>query len=879
MTLVACPNCGTQVTAGEAACPFCGADTLGATTGGIRYAHQWETVLLKLRQLTAPKYRVKSILGYGGMAGVYLAEEPRLGRTVAIKVMSPALMLDPSLIDRFVQEARTIAQLTHPNIITIYEVDEREDLHYFVMRHISGRNLGQVMAESSTQLPIDVVRAWLYQIGDALGYAHGVGVVHRDVKPSNVLLDARGNALVTDFGIAKVADEPSLTKTGMLVGSPEYMSPEQCSSGRVTGASDQYSLGVVAFQMLTGQPPFRGPTLAVLQAHLTLQPPSIRDFRPDCPDDLLGAVSRMMQKNPDDRWPTLSSAVAAAGAGPPGVDDPVRPRMEGLSAPTTKIRVRDWPSKVLEGARAGIETGLYDATDHELAGRRVEWSSGDPLVATVLPDGTLLARSPGSTEVTVSSGAAATVLPIEVEADLVPGLEIRPAKLTLGLGESRTIEAVVHDFDGNRLDGRAVLWSSQDSEVVRVSSDGVVEGLHAGSVLVTASTGQKTATITIDVSETAKRGRGSDRGSGPRAIAGLTPTPGRGGPPSEGTGESGSRRPLVIGLIAAAVLVAAVLPFALRSGGSDEPGSIPVPAITPTASSPTPGAVATTDSAAVAANDGPAPPDSATAPVGSDRAARDPAGPPASPPARPVPETATASRPTTTQQQRAANAAAGTDSADAAAVTPPRPAPATFRLGTGLPAGAVVTLRNSAGTTQRVTGESATVPAGTWFATVTAPGYRETNEQIVLSPGETRTWSPRIEALPPPTTETPPPKTETPPATVDRTADQAAVGSAIRDFVAALGRREANRVVPLLPADARDGWNTLLTSRAVTEFSATLRSVGETKFDGDSATADLVIDVSFRSSNQTQAQTLRYTGSFEKAGAAWPLFSLRQTGG
>ena len=876
MTLVACPNCGTQVTAGEAACPFCGADTLGATTGGIRYAHQWETVLLKLRQLTAPKYRVKSILGYGGMAGVYLAEEPRLGRTVAIKVMSPALMLDPSLIDRFVQEARTIAQLTHPNIITIYEVDEREDLHYFVMRHISGRNLGQVMAESSIQLPINVVRAWLYQIGDALGYAHGLGIVHRDVKPSNVLLDARGNALVTDFGIAKVADEPSLTKTGMLVGSPEYMSPEQCSSGRVTGASDQYSLGVVAFQMLTGQPPFRGPTLAVLQAHLTMQPPSIRDFRPDCPDDLLGAVSRMMQKDPDDRWPTLASAVAAAGAGPPGVDDPVRGRMEGLSAPTSKIQVRDWPSTMMEGGRARIETGLFDATDHELAGRRIEWSSDDPLIATVLPDGTLLARSPGSTQVTAISGGAAAVLAIEVEADLVPGLEIRPASATLGIGDSLALEAVVHDFDGKRLDGRAVLWSSQDAEVARVGPDGVVEGLHAGSILITASTGQKTATITVEVSATAKRSHRSDRGSGPRAVAGLTPTPGPGGPARTGAGESSSRRPLVIGLIAAAVIVAAVLPFALRSGGSDQPSPIPAPGISPTPATPGPGAAATTDSMTLAAN-GPATPDSATVPAGSDRPAQVPAEPPAQPPVRPVPETTAATRPPATRQQAAANAGAGaaaaTDSADAA-VTPPRPpAPATFRLGSGLPADAVVTLRNTAGTTQPVTGGSATVPAGTWFATVTAPGYRETNEQIVLSPGETRTWSPRLEALPAQ------PKPETSPAAADRTADQAAVGAAIRDFVTALGKRDGNRVVPLLPADARDVWKQLLASRAVTEFSASLRSVGETKFDGDSATADLVIDVSFRSNNQTQAQLLRYTGSFQKAGAAWRIVSLRQTGG
>jgi hypothetical protein len=242
----------------------------------------------------------------------------------------------------------------------------------------------------------------------------------------------------------------------------------------------------------------------------------------------------------------------------------------------------------------------------------------------------------------------------------------------------------------------------------------------------------------------------------------------------------------------------------------------------------------------------------------------------------------TATRPPPAQQQPATNAAgrgargaaAATDSSAATTAAPPPPAPATFRLGSGLPADAVVTLRNTAGSTQRVTGGSATVPAGTWFATIAAPGYRETNEQIVLSPGETRTWSPRLEGLP-----APPPQAVSPPATVDRTADQAAVGAAIRNFVTALGQRDANRIVPLLPADARDGWNTLLTSRAVTDFTATLRSVGETKFDGDAATADMVIGVSFRSSNQAQAPVLRYTGSFERTGTAWRLVSLRQTGG
>jgi serine/threonine-protein kinase len=276
--LTACPECGTQVVAGND-CPLCGTPTPAPTDSAAaesppgpatprepspepaqpvrgaapppdagvsrpmdtvaRYANQWEVIYDKLRSAVAPKYEVTGILGYGGMAGVYLADEPRLGRKVAIKVMSPGLMVDPQLVERFSQEARTIAQLNHPNIVTIYEVDERDGLHYFTMTYVAGRTLGQVMAGTEGALSIDVVRAWLYQIGDALAYAHHHGVIHRDVKPGNVLLDKRGNALVTDFGIAKVTDEPGLTRTGMLVGTPAYMSPEQCSSGKVEGASDQ----------------------------------------------------------------------------------------------------------------------------------------------------------------------------------------------------------------------------------------------------------------------------------------------------------------------------------------------------------------------------------------------------------------------------------------------------------------------------------------------------------------------------------------------------------------------------------------------------------------------------------------------------------------
>jgi serine/threonine-protein kinase len=413
-------------------------------------------MLERLQRAAAPKYDVTGILGYGGMAGVFLAAEPRLGRKVAIKVMSPALMMDPALVERFQQEARTIALLSHPNIVTIYEVDQRDDMHWFAMAHVPGRTLGEVLTDASEPLPVQVVGAWLYQIADALAYAHQQGVVHRDIKPGNVLLDVRGNALVTDFGIAKVTDGETtgLTRTGMLVGTPYYMSPEQCSSGRVTGASDQYALGAVVYQMLTGSAPFVGPTMAVIQAHLTQQPTPIQELREDCPDGLANAVHRMLAKDPDERWPSMSAAIAAAGCTVPGFGDPVRQLLEELATRTDQISIPESHVTLREGARAEVTTALISSAGRAVSGRRVHWSASDAAVA-IARDNELCALSPGSAELTATSGAARVVLKVTVEADPIGGITISPAQLDVPVGTTAQLEAVVLDIDGTRLDDRS----------------------------------------------------------------------------------------------------------------------------------------------------------------------------------------------------------------------------------------------------------------------------------------------------------------------------------------------------------------------------------------------------------------------------------------
>src|SRR5207244_4320085 len=271
-------------------------------------------------------------LGRGGMATVYLAHDLALDRKVAIKVLAPALLLmGEGMVERFKREARTAAALSHPHIIPIYAVKESEHVLYFVMKYVQGRALDTVIRDVGT-LPIPMVQTILAQVGDALGYAHRHGVIHRDIKSANIMLDEDGRAVVTDFGIAKVVQAEGLTMTGVTVGTPTYMSPEQCATRDVTGASDQYSLGVVAYEMLTGRLPFLGEsTMAVMYAHFNERPRPVAELRPDCPPNLSAGVMRMLEKDPARRWPSMDDIVAVCGRPSLRHDDPVRGEMITLA--------------------------------------------------------------------------------------------------------------------------------------------------------------------------------------------------------------------------------------------------------------------------------------------------------------------------------------------------------------------------------------------------------------------------------------------------------------------------------------------------------------------------------------------------------------------
>src|SRR5687768_13379597 len=244
------------------------------------------------------------------MSVVYRALDPRLNRPVAVKVLPPELAYDPAIRTRFTREAQTSALLSHAHIVPIYDVGEREGIAYFVMALIGGGNLATRLALQPRQ-PVDEVRRMLCEVADALAYAHMHGVIHRDIKPDNILLDREtGRSLVTDFGIARAVEAGTrLTVTGMAVGTPTYMSPEQAVGDKeIDGRSDIYSLGVVAYQMLTGRVPFTaGNSMALLMKHVTETPRPIAELRPETPKAMRDAIERALAKAPEDRWPTAAS--------------------------------------------------------------------------------------------------------------------------------------------------------------------------------------------------------------------------------------------------------------------------------------------------------------------------------------------------------------------------------------------------------------------------------------------------------------------------------------------------------------------------------------------------------------------------------------------
>jgi len=395
--VVECFRCHTPIPDNSKFCLSCGADVSGGdgptSTGSV------DVVRERLQRIIEGQYRIERLLGKGGMGAVFLAHDLTLEREVAIKVLPPDVAQDDQVVRRFQQEAKTAAKLDHPNIIPIYRVESEGGLNYFVMKYVAGTSLEDLL-DTKEPLPVPEIQRVLWEAACALGHAHQRGVVHRDVKPANIMFDHDGRVMLTDFGISKALQAATgLTATGMIIGTPHYMSPEQGKGAAVDGRADQYSLGVVGYRMITAELPFSGDSVhTIIYKHIYEEPPLASVRRPGIPGTLTVAISRALSKDPDQRFPTMEAFATAVWPEQP-VASPVkgrsgarpRPRAtadaptEITGAPTTPLSAKSRRRRSRAPVVVGLVVLAVGAGGYLMLGRR---GSGEqtavPSVDTVL---------------------------------------------------------------------------------------------------------------------------------------------------------------------------------------------------------------------------------------------------------------------------------------------------------------------------------------------------------------------------------------------------------------------------------------------------------------------------------------------------------------
>ncbi len=509
-------------------------------------------------RILAGRYRILEMLGEGAMGAVYLAEHLHMGRRDAIKVLRPALSKDPEAIARFTRGARNASRVRHPNVCSIYDFGETEDgMAFLAMEYIDGESL-QDLLKRKGHLPVPECVYLMHQTADALHAAHEAGIIHRDLKPGNIMLTrGRGGrrvVKVVDFDIAKGSSEgqsSDLTQMGLVIGTPECMSPEQLTADALDGRSDVYSLGMVLFRMLTGVLPFAARTTReVMLQRLTAKPGTLAGAAPDqeFPEGLQAVMDRALARSPEERFPdaeAFAEALEAAAKGRP-VKEPdlplgSSPATQGPSGPTADSPPSAPPFD--EALRAGPTAGPpLSPTPEETARTRVQQPPVPDRLAPTPERGESTVRSPAAVHtrrrkgwgVPVALGAVALVLAVVAgvftlaSGDEAAELDLLPARAVLRDGERIQITVAVTGSVDEEARAGGFTWRSANPAVATVDDEGVVTGVGAGTAEIIARIGGLAATAEVTVGGAPEPGTGSDDPpvSGPeRPDAGdVTPT-------------------------------------------------------------------------------------------------------------------------------------------------------------------------------------------------------------------------------------------------------------------------------------------------------------------------------------------------------------------